>query len=81
MGYTLDCTPSSAGYRRDATLREDGCRMRKGHLAHALALINNLVLGLLLRTGQHNVPRARRYYEAHPDAAFRLVLNTLSSDF
>ncbi len=61
MGCTLDCTQSSAGYRRDATLREDACHLTKGHLAHALALITNLVLGLLLRSGQHNVPRARRY--------------------
>ncbi len=68
-------------YRRDETLREDWYHLTKGHLAHAMALINNLALGLILRTGQHNVPRARRYYAAHPELALHLVLNSLSSDF
>ncbi len=68
-------------YRRDATLREDGCHLTTGHLAHAMALLNNVVLGLILHSGEHNVPRARRYYNAHPETAFRLVLNSLSSDF
>jgi predicted transposase YbfD/YdcC len=67
-------------YRRDETLREDWYHLTKGHTGHAMAIINNLVLGLLLRTGQHNVPRARRYYDAHPEAAFCLVLNSLSSE-
>jgi predicted transposase YbfD/YdcC len=60
-------------YRRDETLREDWCHLRKGHAAHALAIINNLVLGLILRQGLQNVPRARREYDAHPEMALRLV--------
>ncbi len=61
-------------YRRDETLREDWCHLKKGHTAHVLALLNNLVLGLILRQGRHNVPQARRDYEAHPEKALRLVL-------
>ncbi len=61
-------------YRRDETMREDWCHLKKGHTAHALAIINNLVLGLLLGQGVKNVPQARRDYDAHPAKAFQLVL-------
>ena len=33
-------------YRRDETLREDWCHLRMGQSPHAMAVINNLVLGL-----------------------------------
>jgi predicted transposase YbfD/YdcC len=62
-------------YRRDETFGEDRYQLKTGHTAHAMALLNNLVLGLILRQGYHNVPRARRYYDAHPQAALKLVLN------
>jgi hypothetical protein len=39
-----------------------------------MAIINNLVLGLLLRRGVKNVPQARRYYAAHPNDALQLIL-------
>jgi predicted transposase YbfD/YdcC len=61
-------------YRRDVTLREDRCTLRTGHAAHAMALINNLVLGLLLRRGVRNVPDARRPFNAHPNQALALIL-------
>ncbi len=61
-------------YRRDETMCEDWCHLKKGHTAHALAIINNLVLGLLLRQGVQNVPQARRDYEAHLQKAVQLVL-------
>ena len=52
-----------------------GCRY---HLtvqdAHVMAIINNLVLGLLLRQGVVNVPDARRHYDANPEEAARLLL-------
>lgn len=60
-------------YRRDETLREDRCRL-KGQGAHAMAVINNLVLGLLHRSAVVNAPDARRYYEAHLQDAINLVL-------
>lgn len=61
-------------YRRDETLREDWYHLTTGHTAHTMALLNNLVLGLILRQGQRNVPQARRYYDAHPEAALQLLL-------
>ena len=62
-------------YRRDDTLHEDRCRL-KGQGAHAMAVINNLVLGLLLRRGVVNVPDARRYYAANLHEAVALVLHS-----
>lgn len=61
-------------YRRDETLREDWCHLRMGQAPHAMAIINNLILGLLLRRGVHNVPQARRYYAAHLNEALQLIL-------
>jgi len=60
-------------YRRDDTLHEDRCRL-KGHGAHAMAVINNLVLGLLRQRGITDVPAARRYYAARVDEAVALIL-------
>jgi hypothetical protein len=62
-------------YRRDETLREDRCRLR-GQGAHAMAVLNNLVLGLLRRRGYDNVPDARRYYAANLREAVALVLRS-----
>ncbi len=61
-------------YRRDDTFREDRGTWRRGHLAQAMAVMNNLVLGLLLRRGVTNVPDARRNFEADPKAALALIL-------
>ncbi len=61
-------------YRRDDTLREDRCTLRIGHAAEAMAIINNLVLGLLLRRGVTNVPDARRDFDANPKQAFDLIV-------
>jgi predicted transposase YbfD/YdcC len=60
-------------YRRHETFREDRCRIT-GQGAHAMAVINNLVLALLRRRGVTNMPDARRYYAAHLDEAVNLLL-------
>jgi predicted transposase YbfD/YdcC len=60
-------------YRRDATLREDWCQVRRGHAPQVLAIVNNLVLGLLLRRKVKNVPEARRNYAAHISEAWQLL--------
>jgi hypothetical protein len=65
-------------YRRDVTLHEDAGRFKYWPAAHALAVLNNLVLALLLRGGNQNAPRARRHYAAHPDDALQLVLSSPS---
>ncbi len=65
---------SGLHYRRDVTLHEDRCRVRTGHAAHAVAVINNLVLGLFARLGYVSAPEARRHFAAHFDGAVNLVL-------
>jgi predicted transposase YbfD/YdcC len=60
-------------YRRDATLKEDHCTLRRPQAAPAMAAINNLVLGLLLPRGVTKVPDARRQFNAVPKAALRLI--------
>lgn len=61
-------------YRRDVTFREDWCTLRRRHAPQLMAALNNLVLGLLRRTGKTNMPQARRYYDAHFDEAAKLLL-------
>jgi len=61
-------------YRRDKTLQEDATRMTSLTLAQAMAILNNLVIGLVAQAGWHYLPQARRYYNACLPAALRLVL-------
>ena len=61
-------------YRRDWTLREDYCRLRIGEAAQAMAVINNLIVGLALRQGFKYLPDARRKYSAHPLEGLKLIL-------
>ncbi len=58
---------------RDDTLKEDRCTLRTNHGPEAMAVINNLVLGLLLRRGVTNVPDARRNFDADPHQAWKLI--------
>ena len=53
-------------YRRDVTFKEDSCRMQSHTAAEALAVCNNLALGLIRHAGWNNVAEARRFYDAHP---------------
>jgi len=62
-------------YRRDDTLREDRCRL-KGQGARAMAVLNNLVLGLLRNADFETLPDARRYYAANLKDALVLVLRS-----
>ena len=61
-------------YRRDWSLREDYCRLRIGEAAQAMAVINNLVVGLALRQGFKYLPDARRTYSARPLEGLKLIL-------
>ncbi len=61
-------------YRRDDTLKEDRCTLRRPHAAPARAALNNLVLGLRLPGGVTNVPDVRREFDADPSAAGALIL-------
>ena len=59
-------------YRRDVCLNEDRCRLRRGHAAQTMAIINNLVLALIDRLDFNSVPDARRRFAAHPLEALKL---------
>ena len=65
-------------YRRDVTFQEDACRMKSHTAAQALAICNNLAIGLLRHAGWENLAAARRHYEARLDEALRLVLRAPS---
>jgi len=62
-------------YRRDVTFGEDSCRMKSHKAAEALAVFNNLALGLIRHAGWNNVAEARRFYAANPEQALRLILS------
>lgn len=64
-------------YRRDVTFREDWCTLRRGKAPQLMAAINNLVLGILRRSGETNIPHARRHYDAHFDQAAKLLFCAL----
>ena len=62
-------------YVRDVTFHEDACRIRHTKRQRILAILNNLVIGLIRRCDQFDyVPEARRYFDAHYDEAFQLLL-------
>ncbi len=61
-------------YCRDVTFHEDTCSLRLGHAAQAIALLNNLVLGLLHVRGFSAIASARRRFNACPLEALALVL-------
>jgi predicted transposase YbfD/YdcC len=65
-------------YRRDETMREDWCHLKCGQAPRAMAIINNLIIGMVLHLGWTNLPAARRYFDAHPKVAQRLVFCRLS---
>jgi predicted transposase YbfD/YdcC len=60
-------------YRRDDTLKEDRCTLRGEQAAEAMAVLNNIVLGLLLRRGVKIVPDARRDFDGDPRQAWELI--------
>jgi len=60
-------------HRRDVTFREDATRLTRGHAGRVMAILNNLVIGLLRWCGHTNLAQARRSYDAHLPAALTLV--------
>lgn len=47
-------------WRRDVTLGEDACQVRRGHAPQVLAALNNLVIGLVRQAGGRNLAAAQR---------------------
>jgi predicted transposase YbfD/YdcC len=64
-------------WRRDVTLREDHCQVRKGTAPRTLAVLNSFLLALLDFFGVCNVPKQIRRFDAHPLLAVRLLLGPL----
>ena len=64
-------------WRRDMTLREDHCQVRKGDAPRILALLNSFLLAVLDFLGISNVPKQMRIFEAQPLLAVRLLLGSL----
>lgn len=64
-------------WRRDVTLREDACQVRKGEAPRVLAVLNSFLLALLDFFGVSNVPSQMRTFDAHPLQAVRLLLGSL----
>jgi predicted transposase YbfD/YdcC len=63
--------------RRDVTLGEDQCQVRKGAAPLVLATLNNVVLALFDFLGVANVPQQMRRLDAQPALAVQLVLRSL----
>jgi predicted transposase YbfD/YdcC len=59
-------------YRRDVSLNEDRCRLRRGQAARVMATLNNLVLALIDQLAFKTVPDARRFFSARPLEALKL---------
>jgi predicted transposase YbfD/YdcC len=64
-------------WRRDVTLREDACQVRKGDAPRVLAVLNSFLLAMLDFLGVSNVPSQMRTFDAHPLQAVRLLLGSL----
>ena len=63
-------------YRRDVSLNEDRCRLRLGHAARCMAILNNLVLALIDQLDFSTVPDARCHFAAKPLEALNLIFQT-----
>lgn len=59
-------------WRRDVTLAEDACQVRKGSAPHALAVLHSCVLALFDFCGITNVKQQMRRLDAQPLLAVRL---------
>lgn len=63
--------------RRDVTLREDACQVRKGQAPRVLAVLNSFLLAMMDFLGVANVAQQMRLFDAHPEQAVRLLLGSL----
>jgi len=65
-------------YCRDVIFHEDACRLSGGHAAQAIAILNNLTLGLLRLHGFSAIAAARRLFNAFPTHALPFILSALA---
>jgi hypothetical protein len=57
-------------HRRDVTLEEDACQLRRGRAPQTNAALNNLVVSLVLSSGETNLAAAQRQFAYAIDRAF-----------
>jgi predicted transposase YbfD/YdcC len=67
-------------WRRDVSLGEDACQVRKGSAPHALAVLNSFVLALFDFCGITNVKQHMRRLDAQPLQAVRLLVKSLGEN-
>ena len=67
-------------YRRDVTLCEDACQVRKGAAPHTLAVLNSFVLALFDFCNVSNAKQHMRLFDAQPLQAVRLLLTSLKEN-
>ncbi|HZO74937.1 MAG TPA: ISAs1 family transposase [Ktedonobacteraceae bacterium] len=65
-------------WRRDVTLAEDACQVRKGVAPHTLAVLNSFVLALFDFLRVPNVKQYMRLLDAQPLRAVHLLLKSLT---
>ncbi len=75
--YTIE---NRLHHRRDVTLGEDHCQVRKGVTPRVLAVLNSFLLGLLDFCGVTDVPKCMRIFDARPSQAGGLAPG-ISADF
>jgi hypothetical protein len=66
--------------RRDVTLAEDACQVRKESAPHALAVLNSFVLALFDCRGVTNAKQYMRCLDAQPLLAAQLLLTSLAEN-
>ncbi len=64
-------------YRRDVTLREDACQVRKGQAPRTLAILNSVLLAVFDWLEVANVASQMRLFAARPFLALRLFMAPL----
>jgi len=67
-------------YRRDVTLGEDACQVRKGVAPHTLAVLNSFVPALFGFCSISNARQYMRRLDAQPLQAVRLLLKSLKEN-
>ena len=65
-------------YRRDVTFKEDACRQTTTNGGRVLAVLNNLTIGILRKSGWENLAKARRYFSSQIDEALNLIMNPVA---
>lgn len=66
-------------YRRDVTLREDACQVRKGQAPRTLAVLNSFLLAVFDWLQVANVASQMRLFAAQPFLALRLFMGPLEN--